>query len=58
MSESSPTPDYIHSFPDILAPYLPAPPDVIERMLELAGTGGDDFVLLACEAGISIKSGA
>lgn len=45
MSESSRTPDYIHSFPDILAPYLPTPPDVVERMLELAGTGGDDFVL-------------
>ena len=45
MSESSPKPDYIHSFPDILAPYVPTPPDVVERMLELAGTGGDDFVL-------------
>ena len=45
MSESSRTPDYIRSFPDILAPYVPTPLDVVERMLKLAGTGGDDFVL-------------
>ena len=45
MSESSRAPDYVHSFPDILAPYVPTPPDVVERMLELAGIGGDDFLL-------------
>jgi hypothetical protein len=37
--------DFVHTFPDILAPFVPTPPDVVERMLGLARTGGDDFVL-------------
>jgi len=41
---AKPEPDFIHTFPDILAPFVPTPPDVVERMLLLAGTGGDDFV--------------
>jgi SAM-dependent methyltransferase len=45
-------PDFITSFPDILAPFVPTPPDVVERMLELANTGGDDFVVdLGCGDG-------
>jgi len=50
--EAKPEPDYVNTFPDILAPYLPTPPDVVERMLELANTGGDDFVVdLGCGDG-------
>ena len=41
---AKPEPDFIHTFPDILAPFVPTPPDVVERMLMLADTGGDDFV--------------
>jgi len=50
--EAKPEPDYVNTFPDILAPYVPTPPDVVERMLELANTGGDDFVVdLGCGDG-------
>lgn len=46
------TPDFVTTFPDILAPFVPTPPDVVERMLELANTGGDDFVFdLGCGDG-------
>jgi cyclopropane fatty-acyl-phospholipid synthase-like methyltransferase len=45
-------PDFVTTFPDVLAPFLPTPPDVVERMLELANTGGDDFVFdLGCGDG-------
>lgn len=51
-SYSRPEPDFVNSFPDILAPFLPTPPDVVERMLELANTGGDDFLVdLGCGDG-------
>ena len=45
-------PDFVNTFPDILAPFVSTPPDVVERMLELANTGGDDFVVdLGCGDG-------
>lgn len=45
-------PDFVTTFPDILAPFVPTPPDVVERMLKLANTGGDDFVFdLGCGDG-------
>jgi hypothetical protein len=37
-------PDFVTTFPYILAPFVSTPPDVVERMLVLANTGGDDFV--------------
>lgn len=38
--------------PASLAPYVPTPPDVVTRMLELAGTGPDDVVYdLGCGDG-------
>lgn len=45
-------PDFVKTFPDVLAPFVPTPSDVVERMLELANTGGDDFVVdLGCGDG-------
>ncbi len=50
--EAESGPDFVDTFPDILAPFVPTPPDVVERMLELANTGGDDFVIdLGCGDG-------
>jgi len=40
------------SFPDILAPFVPTSPDVVERMLKLAGVGREDVVYdLGCGDG-------
>ena len=50
--DAKPEPDFVHTFPDILAPFVPTPPDVVEQMLTLANTGGDDFVFdLGCGDG-------
>jgi SAM-dependent methyltransferase len=39
-------------FPDILAPFMATPPDVVERMVKLAGVGRDDVVYdLGCGDG-------
>jgi len=52
VKDADSAPDFIHTFPDILAPFVPTPPDVVQRMLALAGTGGDDFVFdLGCGDG-------
>lgn len=38
--------------PQSLAPYVPTPPDVVDRMLALAGTTGEDMVIdLGCGDG-------
>ena len=51
-NDSASVPDFVHTFPDILAPFVPTPPDVVERVLELAGVGGDDFLFdLGCGDG-------
>ena len=45
-NDSASVPDFVHTFPDILAPFVPTPPDVVERMLELAGVGVMTFFLI------------
>jgi len=51
-NDSASGPDFVHTFADILAPFVPTPPDVVERMLELADIGGDDFLFdLGCGDG-------
>jgi ribosomal protein L11 methylase PrmA len=51
-NDSASVPAFVHTFADILAPFVPTPPDVVERMLELADIGGDDFLFdLGCGDG-------
>lgn len=42
----------VQYFPDILAPFVPTPDDVVDRMLTLAGVSADDLVYdLGCGDG-------
>src|SRR3569832_2856702 len=46
-------------FPDVLAPFVPTPRDVVERMLRLAGVGPDDLLYdLGCGDGRIVVAAA
>lgn len=46
-------------FPDVLAPFVPTPRDVVDRMLRLAGVGPDDLLYdLGCGDGRIVVAAA
>jgi len=44
-NDSASVPDFVHTFPDILAPFVPTPRDVDARMLALAGVVTTFFLI-------------